>query len=732
MNGRTIVIASYTTIQHLGSVWAYNMKPAEVQHDENLTERVLKVYRKAYKPRPNDGGSFANTMGVLRSSMIGRWKKKGPSKEQHALAMAFFDTQWGMMIADEAHRCKDESSITTRSVALVQANYRLGLTGTPVMNKSSELQTIMRSVLHYRDSQGVSNVSSRLYVDCTLGRKKADVFPDRDDTSPEFYDVVLSVEGFPEDRAIYRSLLNRTRRQADDMNEIEEEDVDEDERALRARRLAAARSKFFSNTKGLQLAALHRDVVVATRDDLPTPPAFPLTWTHTTHNEFPAWFRKRVVTFVLCMRAHSPGSRILGRDIYRLICTLWARQEATIVQPSPKLMAMRDIFVKATETNPDEKMLVFSSSRVFLERLAGPYFNQRGIKALLLAGGMDKDAVIRDFKSPAPPMEQVLMLSMVVDGSRLDGANPYVMTIPRAGNEELIQSLLNGTRFPGCVSASVHSTDSISVTLNLGPAQVLVAVKKVAGVGLNFHDVSSTVVLCEPYWNASLDDQCVARVDRLGQTHRPQIYRLLLANSVDFAIRTVQDQKRAMGKMILEERRTPKLAEALLRNIEWNADRALVPLPEHPVTYNQRFLSLVPVAKAADIQLEAEEKKSVSGLKVRIKINGRALERTPSPPRALMAPMATPVAYLGDDDEEEEELPSHRKRWRDENHPFRDGPAMAAPPPPTEAPKRARIGDLFEEDPFAPPPMGAQWFEPFLPDLPDLSMLDMEDDGWGW
>jgi SNF2 family DNA or RNA helicase len=52
------------------------------------------------------------------------------------------------------------------------------------------------------------------------------------------------------------------------------------------------------------------------------------------------------------------------------------------------------------------------------------------------------------------------------------------------------------------------------------------------GVGLNLQ-AASVVILMEPQWKATAEDQAIARAHRMGQTRRVVVHRLLARNSVD-------------------------------------------------------------------------------------------------------------------------------------------------------------------------------------------------------
>jgi SNF2 family DNA or RNA helicase len=52
------------------------------------------------------------------------------------------------------------------------------------------------------------------------------------------------------------------------------------------------------------------------------------------------------------------------------------------------------------------------------------------------------------------------------------------------------------------------------------------------GVGLNIQ-AASVVVLTEPQWKPTIEDQAIARCHRMGQVRSVDVYRLLAEDSVD-------------------------------------------------------------------------------------------------------------------------------------------------------------------------------------------------------
>ncbi len=74
---------------------------------------------------------------------------------------------------------------------------------------------------------------------------------------------------------------------------------------------------------------------------------------------------------------------------------------------------------------------------------------------------------------------------------------------------------------------------------------VLLSQIEAGGVGLNVQ-AASVVVLAEPQWKPSTEDQAIARAHRMGQIRTVQVHRLLAKGSVDERMREVQERKRLL------------------------------------------------------------------------------------------------------------------------------------------------------------------------------------------
>ncbi|GAA3461540.1 DEAD/DEAH box helicase [Saccharothrix longispora] len=71
---------------------------------------------------------------------------------------------------------------------------------------------------------------------------------------------------------------------------------------------------------------------------------------------------------------------------------------------------------------------------------------------------------------------------------------------------------------------------------------VLLSQIEAGGVGLNVQ-AASVVIIAEPQWKPSTEEQAIARAHRMGQIRKVQVHRLLAKGSVDERMREVQERK---------------------------------------------------------------------------------------------------------------------------------------------------------------------------------------------
>ncbi len=95
---------------------------------------------------------------------------------------------------------------------------------------------------------------------------------------------------------------------------------------------------------------------------------------------------------------------------------------------------------------------------------------------------------------------------------------------------ETLGSLVAGT-ITGAVPAGMRQQIVDQFTDSKGPA-VLVNQIQAGGVGLNLQ-AASVVILTEPQWKPSTEEQAIARCHRMGQARRVEVHRLLAEDTVD-------------------------------------------------------------------------------------------------------------------------------------------------------------------------------------------------------
>lgn len=109
---------------------------------------------------------------------------------------------------------------------------------------------------------------------------------------------------------------------------------------------------------------------------------------------------------------------------------------------------------------------------------------------------------------------------------------------------------------------------------------VLLAQIEAGGVGLNIQS-ANIVILCEPQWKPSTEQQAISRVYRMGQTRDVLVYRLLTKDSIDEPImalihqKEVEFDKYAKDSLVAEafvasEKMTEKEVQSKIIEIERN------------------------------------------------------------------------------------------------------------------------------------------------------------------
>lgn len=96
---------------------------------------------------------------------------------------------------------------------------------------------------------------------------------------------------------------------------------------------------------------------------------------------------------------------------------------------------------------------------------------------------------------------------------------------------------------PICGSTPLNKRQQIIDSFDAAPAgSVLVAQIQSGGTGLNIQS-ASVVVLCEPQYKPSIENQAISRAYRMGQSRNVLVYRLLCKDTIDERIMSILDRK---------------------------------------------------------------------------------------------------------------------------------------------------------------------------------------------
>ncbi len=83
---------------------------------------------------------------------------------------------------------------------------------------------------------------------------------------------------------------------------------------------------------------------------------------------------------------------------------------------------------------------------------------------------------------------------------------------------------------------------------------VLLASMKACGVGMNL-TAASSVLIVDPWWNHSLESQCINRIHRIGQTAPlVKVRKFIVADSVEEKIVKMQERKKGMASEVLSDK----------------------------------------------------------------------------------------------------------------------------------------------------------------------------------
>ncbi len=109
---------------------------------------------------------------------------------------------------------------------------------------------------------------------------------------------------------------------------------------------------------------------------------------------------------------------------------------------------------------------------------------------------------------------------------------------------DVVQKHLTGPAFPA-ITGDIPNADRQQIIDDFTaaePGAVMVSQIIAGGVGLNIQ-AANIIILCEPQWKPSTEEQAISRAYRMGQSRNVVVYRLLTEESIDVSMMELLDEK---------------------------------------------------------------------------------------------------------------------------------------------------------------------------------------------
>ena len=143
MDASVVVVTTYPVLANCWTTYVreeiVNMKTDELLRFVQIQGHSI-AEAKTMLPKAMHAELLAKAMQDV-SKLKGRPLKSSDRKDAYKKLMR---TKFCVAIFDEIQKCKSASAKVTRAVALVNAQYRLGLSGTPIMNSGKEMITLLK------------------------------------------------------------------------------------------------------------------------------------------------------------------------------------------------------------------------------------------------------------------------------------------------------------------------------------------------------------------------------------------------------------------------------------------------------------------------------------------------------------------------------------------------------------------------------------------------------------
>lgn len=153
----------------------------------------------------------------------------------------------------------------------------------------------------------------------------------------------------------------------------------------------------------------------------------------------------------------------------------------------------------------------------------------------------DNNFDVETQSSKTEALLQILRGTLNKDGSKVIIFSQWTSFLNIVQNQ-LDVAKIKYTRIDGKMTADKR--DRAIHTLDNDPdTRVMLASLAVCGVGLNLVS-ADTVILSDSWWAPAIEDQAVDRVHRLGQKRETTVWRLVMEDSIEDRVLSIQHEKR--------------------------------------------------------------------------------------------------------------------------------------------------------------------------------------------
>jgi SNF2 family DNA or RNA helicase len=419
---QTMVIISYDLLRNLYKYYIEDkFAQGALTNDELI--RFCKVHGKQIENRTQ----FLRGDDLRRELLDISRTIKQDSVKVRPYSPALMRQQWGMVILDEVHRIRSPGSTATKAVGFLNATYRLGLSGTPIVNTGNDLLTIWKYGLGLFDLNWASikaNPSSDYCKDIidtvSLGRRKENIqglaLPKRNKAEE---DVVFAWDRDVDQKRTYVQIKTDNIAFLKKFENLQRLPGESDQDYHR-RRLSMQQT-FLGKMQKLRQVCLHPrlpHIMKTGQYDSNN-----LHWTPASHASFPGFTRACV--FALLCGLHRAG--ICLKEVRTMIVREYVNYNQAIV-PSPKMIYVWDML----RAYPTQKVVVFCTFRVFLEQVMRKWLKQIGIQSMLFAGGSKslQRKALEEFEERSDVRVLLIVKGAGSEGLNLQCANICVIMDP--------------------------------------------------------------------------------------------------------------------------------------------------------------------------------------------------------------------------------------------------------------------------------------------------------------